>query len=170
MTDHAELRLKVLELAREMLHNSYVETKARMHNEWSLKADVAWKTTQRMLPYPKLPEYFTEVAVLDQAHTLWAFVQTGQVTHSKPLTEQVSQQNDLVDSAPDVEPTHAEHTYTPDTIADIPLPIQLPSVAPNTDLDVAAFITSPQPILDAPNAPSNRGLKVLPAWMTPKRG
>jgi hypothetical protein len=169
MDDQAELRLKVLELAREMLHNAYVETKARIHNEWSLKADVTWKTTQRMLPYPQLPNYFTETDVLHKVIPLWQFVRDGticDVTEAAPELP-VTQ---CVEIEPQIntptEPEQLSNNHTPF----MPPPQPAIPITAQPDSPVASYLPAPMPLMpESEPTPISRGLKVLPAWMTPKR-
>lgn len=173
MDNQAELRLKVLELAREMLHNSYVETKARIHNEWSLKADVAWKTTQRMLPYPQLPSYFTESDVLHKVIPLWTFVRDGEL-----VSEPVPQVPDTLPEPPPSETSEQAPEPEPDPVPvnsspymEMPQPVMfpphVPAETPQLDIPSSAMVAPDR--TDAQVIPQNRGLKVLPAWMTPKR-
>lgn len=189
MDNQAELRLKVLELTREMLHNSYVETKARIHNEWSLKADVAWKTTQRMLPYPQLPSYFTEADVLHKVIPLWRFVRDGELVWepapqvqeltpepppsecSEPPSEGSEPPSEGSEPPPEQEPEPVPLHVNNTPYMEMPQPV---SLSPNV-LPVAPQLDSPPSAIVAPDrtetdiAPQNRGLRVLPAWMTPKR-
>jgi hypothetical protein len=171
MDDQAELRLKVLELAQVMLHNSYVETKARIHNEWSLKADVTWKTTQRMLPYPTLPTYFTESDVLRKVMPLWKFVRDGEII-SEHVTSQVvtmsepSIMHDHASQSDQEEPLTTHVNHVPDL--EIPQPVSMmQDVQPDFTPPVQSAITSESPIAEI--APMNKGLKVLPTWMTARR-
>lgn len=180
MDDQAELRLKVLELAREMLHNSYVETKARMHNEWALKSDITWKTTQRVLPYPALPDYFTESDVLRKVVPLWTFVRDGDVTCQLQMAsmESVPQMDTMhqpppepdpqMESTTHVVPTHAVSGDNQTTHMEIPQPVVFPSESPFTASLPPMPVAQPTP--EPESAWNNRGLKVLPAWMTSRRG
>jgi hypothetical protein len=166
MDNQAELRLKVLELAREMLHNSYVETKARIHNEWALKSDLLWKTSQRTLPYPQLPSYFTETDVLHKVVPLWRFVRDGElVAHPAPPVQET------LPEPPPCEPPEQEPEPEPEPVPvnnppymEMPQPVmfpsQVPPVTPHVDVPGSSMQT------DTDVAPQNRGLKVLPAWMT----
>lgn len=173
MDNQAELRLKVLELAREMLHNSYVETKARIHNEWALKSDLLWKTSQRTLPYPQLPNYFTETDVLFKVVPLWMFVRDGEL-----VSEPLSQVLDSLPEPPPSETTEQVPEPEPDLVPvnsspymEMPQPVMFPTqVPPETlqlDLPPSAMVAPDR--TDTEVTPQNRGLKVLPAWMTPKR-
>lgn len=154
-----ELRLQVLEMARTILHDAYVAQKTQIHNEWALRADLAWKMACRVPPYPQLPEYFTESDVVQYAHTLLQFVHD---VHDVP--------------EPDPQPEPLVQTAPPDAVHTPQVQHQEPEVRTDPQLDAShdepAPVTTMLPTSEphAPVSAPQKGLRVLPAWMTTKRG
>jgi hypothetical protein len=146
-----DVRLQVLQLVRDILHAAYLEQKAQIHNEWALRADIAWKTVSRVPPYPKLPDYFTEVDVLQKAVPLLQFVcgsdlvaETPPESHTPETTEEQPHayipEPTITQSARDVESDSGPQPVSPD-------------------------LTTQMPPADAPAGSPNRTLRVLPAWL-----
>lgn len=128
----AELRLKVLELAREILHNAYVDLKAQRHNEWAARAEVAWRTQGLRLPYPGFPPYFSEQDVVAKAQHLLQFVSgtdSNRHTDSAPIENTVKENivaEEVVSPEPIVE-NAIETVADPQPTVNLPAEILAPS-------------------------------------------
>jgi hypothetical protein len=70
----SDVKLLLLQMAQEILHNQYVEHKTRIYNEWALSAASLWKTQGIKLAYPDMPAYPDQIKVVHTAQVLWNFV------------------------------------------------------------------------------------------------
>ena len=80
--------LEILKMAREIVHNEYVDTKAQLHNKWIADADLLWKTTRTRLAYPAFPPFPTEDVVVARAKVLKNFLTNGKETEEPTQPQQ----------------------------------------------------------------------------------
>lgn len=150
--DTQQLRLQVLELARDMLHNQYVDSKAQQHNDWIIKADFAWRTQSIKLAYPPFPPYFTEHDVVEKAKFFLQFVlaapsSTASVTAESQSPEKLTDQPMSETEAAAI----VEHTDQQETVViEPPAAVALDS----TDITPSSVIQEPIPIVQPLPAPA----------------
>lgn len=66
-----EMKLTILKMAGDMLHNEYVDKKSQNHNQWLIHNEVMWRTQGVKIPYPAFPPYPSQEEVLKKAEVLW---------------------------------------------------------------------------------------------------
>lgn len=157
----AQLRLQVLELARDLLHNTYVDQKAHRHNEWSASAEIAWKSQGVKLPYPPFPPYFDEKDVIDKASKLLAFVLDQSSTPCAPVEDHKAE----VDVAPQSQEESSKEQLQQETVPLPPAPM-IELVQPSS-YEVAVAAPALQPLREeilSPPASEPKGLKVFGNW------
>ena len=96
-------KLRVLELAQEMMHNEYVDHKAQLHNEWVINADIVWRTQRTRIKYPSFPAYPCVTEVVARAEVMFAFLY-GQHTPDRHTAPAQSTTDAADPCEPDNEP------------------------------------------------------------------
>lgn len=90
MSNNIPPNLEILKMARDIVHDEYVDTKAQLHNKWLVDADLLWRTTRTRLAYPTFPPFPTEDVVVARAKVLLEFLSKKDETPIEPLAvEQV---------------------------------------------------------------------------------
>lgn len=69
-----------------MVNTEYFETKAQLHNQWLVEADLLWRTSRKRLIYPPFPPFPTEEVIVARANVLLAFLSKVQ-TSAVPFPE-----------------------------------------------------------------------------------
>lgn len=77
--------LEILKMARDIVHNEYIDTKAQLHNKWLVDADLLWRSTRTRLAYPTFPSFPTEDVVVARAKVLLEFLSKKDETPIEPL-------------------------------------------------------------------------------------
>lgn len=72
-----EINLELLKMARELVMNEYVDTRAKLHNKWLVDSDFLWKTRKLRLSYPEIPAHPKEEDILLRAKNLTNFIHTN---------------------------------------------------------------------------------------------
>lgn len=80
--------LEILRMAREIVHNEYIDAKAQLHNKWLNDADLLWRTSRMRLVYPPFPPYPTEDVIVARAKVLLAFLSKEEQPVEPPVEEQ----------------------------------------------------------------------------------
>jgi hypothetical protein len=159
--EECNVRLKVLEISKEILHNSYVDKKAHRHNQWTVQSEIALKKQGTRLPYPTFEPYFSQEEVICVAVKLLAFVM-GDDAITEESTLQLTQM--IKSTEPWVE-EHVIHTSKPQIAAS---PVEVQDQPPDV-----GTIKPPQeeiattPTKATPPDPQRKGLKVFSNWRRP---
>jgi hypothetical protein len=80
-----EIRLQLLQMAKELLMEEYTSNKDRLINEWHVKVESAKLNGQAIPEHPAFPTYPSETDIINKAQSLNGFVSniTAEKTHSK---------------------------------------------------------------------------------------
>lgn len=76
-SNNVPTNLEILKMAREIVHNEYIDAKAQLHNKWLVDADLLWRSTRTRLVYPPFPPYPTEEVIVARAKVLRDFLANG---------------------------------------------------------------------------------------------
>ena len=80
--------LEILRMAREIVHNEYIDAKAQLHNKWLVDADLLWRSSRMRLVYPPFPPYPTEDVIVARAKVLLNFLSKEETLAEPPVEEQ----------------------------------------------------------------------------------
>jgi hypothetical protein len=69
-----EIRLELLKMARDMLHDSYNAERDRITQDWNIKCDTAKSKGETPPEHPALPSIPSEQEIIAKAQTLNGFV------------------------------------------------------------------------------------------------
>jgi|688.fasta_scaffold1503247_2 hypothetical protein len=72
-----EIRLALVTLAKDMLHDKYHTARSSISEIWNWKCSQALEHNSPMPPLPEYPEYFTENDVIEKATRLNEFISNG---------------------------------------------------------------------------------------------
>lgn len=156
------VRLRVLEITKEMLHNAYVNKKAHRHNQWTTQSEIALKLQGTQLPYPTFEPYFSESEVTRVAAKLLAFV-----TGEENITQESA--DALWNSVEPVEPPLDQLVTSSDPLVvlpAIPVPPEPESVQHTEPPLQEDARTSPTIKTTVPRS-ENKGLRVFSGWRRP---
>jgi len=80
-----EIRLQLLQMAKELLLEEYHSSKDRLTNEWNVKVESAKLNGQAIPEHPSFPTYPSENEIIAKAQSLNGFVSniTAEKTQSK---------------------------------------------------------------------------------------
>jgi len=80
-----EIRLQLLQMAKELLLEEYHSSKDRLTNEWNVKVESAKLNGQAIPEHPAFPTYPSENEIIAKAQSLNGFVSniTAEKTQSK---------------------------------------------------------------------------------------
>jgi hypothetical protein len=80
-----EIRLQLLQMAKELLMEEYTSNKDRLINEWHVKVESAKLNGQAIPEHPAFPTYPSETDIINKAQSLNGFVSniTAEKTQSK---------------------------------------------------------------------------------------
>lgn len=95
--------LEILKMAREIVHNEYIDAKAQLHNKWLVEADLLWRTTRSRLVYPSFPPYPTEDVIVARAKVLLGFLSTQEAPIEPPKEQEPPAVEDQPAEPPTVE-------------------------------------------------------------------
>lgn len=95
-------------MAREIVHNEYIDAKAQLHNKWLADADLLWRTTRTRLVYPPFPPYPTEEVIVARAKVLLGFLSKQE----QPIEPPVEQEQPKVEEQIIEKPLQEEEKQT----------------------------------------------------------
>lgn len=75
-------------MAREIVHNEYIDAKAQLHNKWLADADMLWRTSRARLVYPPFPPYPTEEVIVARAKVLLEFLSKQEQSEEPPVEKE----------------------------------------------------------------------------------
>ena len=83
-----EIRLQLLQMAKDLLLEEYHSNKDRLQQEWHVKVESAKLNGQPIPEHPAFPTYPTETDIINKAQSLNGFVSniTTEKTTSKKST------------------------------------------------------------------------------------
>ena len=70
----AERKFEILKMARQLVHDEYINKRAEEHNRWVAQNAYAIRTTRKGIPYPPFARHPTEADIVARARTLYQFV------------------------------------------------------------------------------------------------
>lgn len=158
-------KLSVLQMAKEILHNQYVEHKMKLHNEWALTAATVWKNQGRKWDYPELPAYPNTQDVVQAAQVLWQFLHDA---HESP-PQDLDFVGDLVpEQVPDLVPDLVPE-QVPEPVPQVAQPHVPEWVMQATLPDHAQILnrvdsTLTDPVIKPEDSEKSR-LSLLPSWI-----
>lgn len=88
--DSIPTNLEILRMAREIVHNEYIDAKAQLHNKWLADSDALWRTSRVRLVYPPFPPYPTEDVIVARAKVLKNFLISNQESEEPTQQQEVN--------------------------------------------------------------------------------
>ena len=70
----SERKFEILKMARQLVHDEYINKRAEEHNQWVAHNAHAIRTTRRGIPYPPFTRHPTEADIVARARALYEFV------------------------------------------------------------------------------------------------
>ena len=92
MTD-AERKFELLKMARQLVHDEYINRRAQEHNAWVAQNAHAIRTTRKGIAYPPFTRHPTEADIIARATALYQFIAepVPAVPVDEPLEETVTE-------------------------------------------------------------------------------
>ena len=113
----AARKFEILKMARQVVHDEYINKRAEEHNRWVAQNAHAIRTTRQGIPYPPFTRHPTEADIVARARTLYDFVaDPAPVVREEPIAaaepvilepevvEVEEQLPDIEESVPLIEP------------------------------------------------------------------
>ena len=70
----AARKFEILKMARQLVHDEYINKRAEEHNRWVAQNAHAIRTTRQGIPYPPFTRHPTEADIVARARSLYEFV------------------------------------------------------------------------------------------------